>query len=367
MDFDYAYYLDTYEDLRHLNEEEAYNHWITHGIHEGRKCCKKKSAKIMDFDYAYYLDTYEDLRNLNEEEAYNHWITHGIHEGRKCYGEPINHETNITISIHLFNEYMFDEFLKYINKIKQVFSLVNVIISINISSNFDLFINQNYPDFKILKVENKGVDNLPFIICVKYIRENNIKTDFFLKLHTKESSNPAEDLLNWRKELIEPITDINNLYIINNYFKKIDNLGYIAAQKCVLPKDYDLDFPQNIVGLNAICQKYTHLEQNWVDFVGGNIFWISNNVLDQYLTQEFIDYLLPQFSYGKPPCNLTDKNIYIDYLCERLFTGVFCYDKTNIFVNEFKGTKRGISKTDGKVDNTYFYQPSVFSLHTRGT
>lgn len=317
----------------------------------------------MIFNYKYYLEKYPDLRHLNHDEAYSHWLNCGINEGRKCCGEIINIETAITVIIHLFDENLFNEFLVYINNVKTVFNLVNVIFTININSIFDEIIYNEDSTFIVLKVENKGVDVYSFIESIKYIRNNNIKTDYILKLHTKVSINEVIELLNWRKELIEPITSIDNLYVIQHYFKNIKNIGYIGSQKCVLPKNFDLDFPQNIEGLNQLCEKFPHLEKNWTDFIGGNIFWISNETLSTYLTNDLIEYLISKFLDGKPPCNQTDSGIYVEYLCERLFTGVFCYDKMNILVNEFKGTQRGISKINEEIDNSYFYQPSVFSIY----
>jgi len=312
----------------------------------------------MEFNYKYYLDTYVDLRHLNEEQARLHWLNYGIYEGRSCSIKKINTETNITIIIHLFNENLFDEFLGYISNVKNIFEFVNVIISINVNSNFDKTILNLYPLFVVLKVENKGVDVYPFIESIKYIRQHNIKTDFILKLHTKESS------LDWRKELILPITNISNLYILQHYFKNMQNIGYVGSQKCVLPKNYDFDFPQNIQGVNELCEKYQHLEKEWTDFVGGNIFWINNDVINQYLTEELIEHLNSRFLHGKPPCNLGNNNVYIEYVCERIFTGIFCYNKTNIYVNENNGTQKGLSVLNGTRDEPYYYQPSVFSFHT---
>ena len=167
------------------------------------------------------------------------------------------------------------------------------------------------------------------MLSIEYIRKHNIKTDFILKLHTKESSNIIENLKNWRKDLIEPIVNYNNLLIIQNYFKKYKNIGYIASQKCALPKNFDLDFKHNIKGINDLCDKFPHLEKEWTDFNGGNIFWISNDVLNSYLTPELIKYITERiFTGGKLPSNLTDKRIFIEYLCERIFTGIFCYKKT---------------------------------------
>ena len=62
------------------------------------------------------------------------------------------------------------------------------------------------------------------------------------------------------------------------------------------------------------------------------MFWISNKVIDEYLTDELIDYIIPKLVKGKPPNNLLDKGIYIEYVSERLFTGVFCYNKKNLYI-----------------------------------
>jgi hypothetical protein len=258
---------------------------------------------------------------------------------------------------------MFNEFLEYINNVKSVFQLVNVIFSINIDSNFTEVIKQKDSNFIVFKVENKGCDVHSFLESIKYIRKYNIKTDYILKLHTKESNNFSEGLLNWRKELINPITNVENLKIIQHYFKKVKNIGYVGSQKCVLPKNFDFDFQHNIDGINNLCNKFPHLEKQWTDFIGGNIFWINYEVVNEYLTDKLINYLTNNIVYGKPPNNLKNKGVYFEYLCERIFTGIFCYNKTNILVNEFQGTNRGISYTNGSIDNTYFYQPSVFSFH----
>lgn len=317
-----------------------------------------------EFDYEFYLATYPDLRQFDQDAAYRHWINHGIEEGRRSSSSPIDTETKITIVIHLFNEDLFDEFKIYIKKVKIVFLNVNVIFTINENSKMDEIIHSYNESFIVLKLENRGVDVYPFIECVRYIRDNNIETDFVLKLHTKNSINETENLIEWRKDLIEPIVDINNLYVIQHYFKTIKNIGYIGSQKCTFPKNYDLDFQQNIDGLNNLCEQFPHLEKNWQDFNAGNMFWISNETLTEYLTDDLIEYLIPRFSEEKPPCNTQNKGIFVEYLCERLFTGVFCYKKTNILVNDFQGTKRGVGKTDDFVDHSYFYQPSVFSIYT---
>jgi hypothetical protein len=261
-------------------------------------------------------------------------------------------QTKVTILIHLFHIKLFKEFLVYIKNVKTIFKNVTVIFTINIESNFETLIKKIDPRFIVLKVENKGVDVHAFLESVKFIRSQNIPTDFILKLHTKVSTNISEDLLEWRKELIRPITDLNNLIVIRNYFKKMNNIGYIGSQKCCFPKNFDMDFPQNIIGLNNLIEKFPHLEKDWSDFNAGNMFWINNDVLTKYLTNELMIYFDDKFCKKKPPNNLTDKGIFVEYLCERLFTGVFCYNSTNILVNNYHGNHQG------------YHRPQIFSLHT---
>lgn len=71
----------------------------------------------MDFDYAFYLDKYPDLRHFTKEQAYNHWVTCGIKEGRICKKKfNINNTTNITIIIHLFHEELLADLLNISNR-----------------------------------------------------------------------------------------------------------------------------------------------------------------------------------------------------------------------------------------------------------
>ena len=88
-DFDWKFYRNTYEDLKHVtSEEEAKHHWFHYGLKEGRICKNNKSQKkdIFDkkkFDWIYYISKYDDLKHIQiEEEAWHHWINYGYKEGR---------------------------------------------------------------------------------------------------------------------------------------------------------------------------------------------------------------------------------------------------------------------------------------------
>ena len=316
---------------------------------------------VDEFDYKFYLDKYDDLKGMTLECAYNHWKTYGKYENRKCNGKNrVNYVTNITIIIHLFYEEFLSEFLEYINDVKKVFNYVNVIFTVNKNSTIDKTIKKIDHRFVILKVENKGVDIHPFLESIRYMRKH-FKTEYVLKIHTKISTNDMFG--NWRKRLIVPITSYNNLIILQHYFKKIHNIGYVGAQSCCLQKNYDsIYFPQNIKGLEKICEKFPLLNKDWTDFIGGTMFWISNEALNG-LTNELIDYISKYFTYGKPRCNSIENVTHIEYICERLFTGVLCYDKTNVLVNEYEcSSSTTFNVKNGEVDDTYFYNPRVFSI-----
>jgi hypothetical protein len=320
------------------------------------------NEEIDEFDYEFYLEKYEDLRYMTKEDAYYHWTNYGMAERRKCNRKnAINYETNITIMVHLFFEELFGEFLEYIQNVKEIFNKVNVIFTISENSTLEEKIKMIDNRFVVIKVENKGVDIYPFLESIRYMR-SNFKTDFVLKIHSKVSSNEMHS--EWRKRLISPITNPENLKILQHYFKKLKNIGYVGAQSCCLHKNYDKIFPQNIKGLQELCEKFPHLPENWTDFLGGTMFWISNEALN-LLTDELIDYIVENVSYEKPPCNLTDPGIYIEYVCERLFTGVMCYDKTNILINEEENIHGSclIDEKDGLIDNSYYYSPKVFSIY----
>ena len=240
----------------------------------------------------------------------------------------VSSEPNIIICVHLYFTDLFDEMCQYIDNVKSVFKNVVIFFSINNESIFDIEIFKKYPNANIIKIENRGVDILPFFETIKYIREHKIPCDYILKMHTKKSNPPCFGP-NWRHNLLKPITRPHNLIILKHYFKTIKNIGYVGAQRCLLPKVFDNNYyyPGTIKGINEITSLFPHLEKEWTDFNAGTMFWINNDVLNTYLTDELISYIAPKFSYGKPGCDYKNPSPVFEYVCERLFTGIFCFNK----------------------------------------
>jgi hypothetical protein len=242
----------------------------------------------------------------------------------------MSEQVKILMSIHLYHEDFFNDFSEYIDRVVAVFPDCKLFFTIKEGSKFIDTILKRYNNAIVIDIENKGGDFNSFLETVKYIRRNNLDIDYLIKIHTKKSD-PT-----WLRELIEPIVDPSNLINLKKYLTK-NNVGYIAAQKHILPKEYDYDFPQNIEMTQRILDKFDYLkDKTWIDFHGGGTFWMNNHVLRECLRDDVIEYYQTNFIKGKPPCNLTDKHMFVEYSWERLLTGVFFYDKMNILINENK-------------------------------
>jgi len=83
-EFDWKYYIENNSDLKNLKTpEEAWNHWNQYGKHEGRNSVNKNFVKFSNFDWKYYIENNSDLSNLKtKEEAWDHWCNHGKNENR---------------------------------------------------------------------------------------------------------------------------------------------------------------------------------------------------------------------------------------------------------------------------------------------
>jgi hypothetical protein len=83
--FNPAYYLNKYPDLKILNtKEKLLNHWINHGIFEGRDGSPQYIKTKINFEYYFYKNP--DLKKNcinNIEKAFQHYIKNGENEKRE--------------------------------------------------------------------------------------------------------------------------------------------------------------------------------------------------------------------------------------------------------------------------------------------
>ena len=101
--FDWQFYTQYYEDLKHFNEPGARAHWIRHGQGEGRKGYMYDLDEYSTFNHTFYCDIYPDLKKLNFDKptAFKHWIEYGKKEGR-TYNE-IKYWSKVNLQQHTSN------------------------------------------------------------------------------------------------------------------------------------------------------------------------------------------------------------------------------------------------------------------------
>ena len=113
-DFDVKIYKELNKDLQYLTDGEAIYHYLTYGINEKRKYIKKDKKKEKDiiifnglptdFDPILYKELNKDLKNLNDEEAIEHYLMHGVNENR-CYKKKKSKKKNIILDKKLPNDF----------------------------------------------------------------------------------------------------------------------------------------------------------------------------------------------------------------------------------------------------------------------
>jgi len=88
--YDYQYYISNNPDLAGMNRQQAFEHFLTRGMTEGRQACS-------DFNVYIYRDRYSDLYNAfgnNLSQYYMHYVTRGKSEGRTARPtDPYQHLT----------------------------------------------------------------------------------------------------------------------------------------------------------------------------------------------------------------------------------------------------------------------------------
>lgn len=243
----------------------------------------------------------------------------------------------IGIFIHLFLIELFDEFKRYIENVKKEFENTTILFTLNDSQKSRDFseniIKKEYPNCHIIFIENKGVDIYAFFQKIQYSRKNNFMFDYILKIHSK-NSNLLLMCKNWRKELIEPITDADNLKIIHDIMKKKE-IGYFASQLLIFSRNFDIDIKYNFYGIYELTQQFPHISENYIDFIAGTMFWINYKIIENNINQELMNYFTENMSYEKPPHN-TSEEIIPEYVFERLITGPLCFNYTNVLLNSNK-------------------------------
>ena len=252
----------------------------------------------------------------------------------------------IGIFIHIGNILLWDELCNYINKIKdnEIFLFVNfckdLISQIDIKE-YKKIIKKEFSNCVFFENINKGCDIGPFFLFLDYLRSNNIKMDWLIKIHTKSDKK-------WRTNLLKNLFPDN----FNEMLTKLDNNKIPVHGAYPYPYDYfnikyDLE---NINLLNlSINKDWTTYTNNFPETLNLNVIekrYHAHNVVKNYKFTPDLDLELYNFLFGdqKQDHNLVEgrykwslihkiigKDIKLYY-----FPGTFLLLKHEILENIFK-------------------------------
>ena len=312
--FDWIDYISTYDDLKHLNNQnDAWKHFLIHGIKENRICNLTKN-----FNYPYYIKSYIDLKHFSKIEAINHWLLHGINEGRMCNNikkidykiikENINPEfinNKLWAHLHCFDINKFDEFYKdYIDNIMNYFS---VVITFSEGNNIP-----NY-NFTVLKIENRGLDVGGKMCCIKYLNINNIQYNNILMLHSISNKEQRIKIFN---------TFLNNKKYINYICSIIYHYDLILSD---LKSDKDLVNNHYYNWYNKF-MKFKYITDL---FPHENCLIASKKIIDIIYPIDKLDYFYSKLNYKTSvDCNSDNienkilKDDSIEYLWQKLWLNI---------------------------------------------
>jgi hypothetical protein len=119
----------------------------------------------------------------------------------------LKHFNNLTIFISILNTLSTELIIDVLERLKNDYSNIKYIVQIH---------------------ENKGMDLGPLLLQFKYLVNNNLTYDIFLKIHTKTNKV-------WSDELMDPL--INNVKYIDKAFNTYSDLGLIGCSKWTLEQD----------------------------------------------------------------------------------------------------------------------------------
>jgi len=220
----------------------------------------------------------------------------------------------IAVCVHLYHIDMLDSIMSYLSNIDQSYDLYFGLINKPYEQSFLNKLEKSHKNTKIFFVENIGMDIGGFLQVYKQIDKSY---DLILKIHTKKGIGSPESPsiqakrqgvdsalqkgLSWYNSLMNGVLrDKNKVREIIDEFKKNQDCGMVGY-KVYNNFKVNENHMRNILNIWGI-----NMNLNDVFFIGGTIFWVDNNILRKYFTDDKIDQLLkllPQGYVSEPSNN----------------------------------------------------------------
>jgi len=262
----------------------------------------------------------------------------------------------IIIFFHIYYIDLIDDYLWYLNNIKQTnyefdfyVSICKEVCTLDVIKQLKDF----YENVIITECENKGADMGGFFAT---LRNNTIDFDLYnsvLYLHTKSGKTYGpENSYTWRGQLLNDI--LINSDLIKFCIDKLQVNGIIGSSRCIVDIDRSLKYYKHEkIHYDNLCNILNIPHQQYSKFVLGTIFWAnplifkiiqSSTITQNNFTQPFAHYNLLEHGF------------------ERIFGNISAYLKLDVIgiQLDFKNTIYSRSYNT-KVSNI---TPTIFKINT---
>ncbi len=317
--FNFDFYRNAYNDISDLsmNAEEAFNHYINHGIYEDRHSnARDLMEEYPNFDWKFYIFFYKDLSKnniTNFEKAICHYVDHGINENRICCendlvavknktNEMLSSQYDIQKNMELTSDITFYiltrsnkrpiEFKQLRDSItSQIYDKTKIIHVVHYHNDETLQYLQNYPDIQLVHGDTQHGGIYPYNLYLNNINDH-IKTvlqsdsyliyidddDYFTNEYAFNSlchdiKNNPNKIIMWRVARCDQLT--GNCYKKKNLTENIALCGFTTD---IGDLEY-LNFTTNKVALSIIDMKKQSKK---------TVYW-TDNILTQIGHKHTID------------------------------------------------------------------------------
>jgi len=186
----------------------------------------------------------------------------------------------IIVFFHIYNTDLIDEYLFYLNNIKQSNYNFDLYISIChevVTENILLTLHNFHNNVFITECENRGADIGGFFSTLRNFDIDTRNYCACMYLHTKKSKQYGDSGIYWRRSLLNDT--LISYKLVNFCVENITNNGIIASNKCITR--IGRSFYDNEQSLyNSLCTILNIPETPNGYFVAGTIFWMNMKILD---------------------------------------------------------------------------------------
>lgn len=195
---------------------------------------------------------------------------------KECNLPLIKSYSSLAIAIHAYYPDLFQEILYRIENVDNKKIKLYITTPINSSKIIERILKKSSLSFKILEVENRGRDILPFLKLLPVIFEDGY--ELVLKIHTKKA-NHLDRKENWQHDLFNKLIGEGAIKKTINIFENNPSIGIVGPVKHILPMHYY--YGSNALNVIDLCQKM-NIEISRLsnlNFVAGSMFYATKEAL----------------------------------------------------------------------------------------